>query len=342
MTQQATPADAAPTRGDSTEPPSDRSSRSRRENGGPSRRRRRAATAPPLSIYLFPLPALAVFVVFFMIPTLQAFQYAVTDWNGYSADFEWVGLDNFRRVLTGDSLFRNALFNNLKFLLVVLVVQTTMSLILALALLRNTRMHVALRALFFFPTILSSVSVAFVWKFIYDPSYGLGNSILGAISAIPQAIGIDIDLTSSFLGNDNLAIYWVALAQCWAHIGQLMVIYVAGLQAIPAELYEAADVDGASRWQRFWNVTWPQLAAPTGIVMAYTTVQSFKAFDLILGLSGIPPKGSMDILSTRIYTSFANSQYGYAAAESVIFMILIAVITWLQRRAIKAVHPSED
>ena len=330
MTQQATPAGAQSSRVDSTEPPSARSARGGRGPEGPSRRRRRSATAPPLTIYLFPLPALIVFVIFFVFPTLQAFQYAVTDWNGYSADFEWVGLDNFTRVLTGDSLFRNALFNNLKFLLVVLVVQTTMSLILALALLRNTRLHVALRALFFFPTILSSVSVAFVWKFIYD------------VSSIPQALGLDVDLTSSFLGNDNLAIYWVALAQCWAHIGQLMVIYVAGLQAIPAELYEAADVDGASRWQRFWNVTWPQLSAPTGIVMAYTTVQSFKAFDLILGLSGIPPKGSMDILSTRIYTSFANSQYGYAAAESVIFMILIAVITWLQRRAIKAVHPSED
>lgn len=342
MTQQVTPADASPAPVDSTEPPGARSPRGGRGSAGPSRRKRRAATAPPLSIYLFPLPALIVFVIFFMIPTMQAFQYALTDWNGYSADFEWVGLDNFTRVLTSDSLFRGALFNNLKFLLVVLVVQTAMSMILALALLRNTRMHVALRALFFFPTILSSVSVAFVWKFIYDPSYGLGNSILGGISAIPQAIGLDIDLTSSFLGNDDLAIYWVAIAQCWAHIGQLMVIYVAGLQAIPAELYEAADMDGATRWQRFWNVTWPQLAGPTGIVVAYTTVQSFKAFDLILGLSGIPPKGSMDILSTRIYTSFANSQYGYAAAESVIFMILIAVITWLQRRAIKAVHPSED
>src|SRR5699024_12107259 len=97
-----------------------------------------------------------------------------------------------------------------------------------------------------------------------------------------------------------------------------------------------------SRWYRCWNVTCPTLPAPTGIVMAYTAVQSFKAFDLILGLSGIPPKASMVILSTRIYASFANSQYGYAAAESVIFMILIAVITWLQRRAIKAVHPSED
>ncbi len=342
MTQQATPADETPTRIAVPHRPPSRSPRTSASEPGPSRRRRRAATAPPPSIYLFPLPALAVFTFFFVVPTLQAFQYAITDWNGYSADFNWVGLDNFTRVFTGDSLFRNALFNNLKFLLVVLVVQTWMSLILALALLRNSRMHVALRALFFFPTILSSVSVAFVWKFIYDPSYGLGNSILSAVSAIPRAVGIDIDLTSSFLGNDDMAIYWVALAQCWAHIGQLMVIYIAGLQAIPAELYEAAEMDGAGRWQRFWNVTWPQLAAPTGIVMAYTTVQSFKAFDLILGLSGIPPKASMDILSTRIYTTFSNSQYGYAAAESVVFMILIALITWLQRGAIRAVHPSED
>src|SRR5699024_12239684 len=131
----------------------------------------------------------------FRSPTLQAFQYAVTDWNGYSSDFNWVGLDNFTRVLTGDSLFRNALFNNLKFLLVVLVVQTAMSLILALALQRNSRLHVALRALFFFPTILSSVYVAFVWKFIYEPGFGLSKSILGSLSSIPQALRLDVDLT---------------------------------------------------------------------------------------------------------------------------------------------------
>lgn len=345
MTQQASSADAHTSRHDPTQsasqPPSTGDPRPSTGTAGP-RRRRRSPTAAPLSIYLFPLPALIVFMIFFVIPTFQAFQYAITDWNGYSADFNWVGLDNFERALFGDSLFTNALVNNLKFLLVVLIVQTAMSLILALALQRNSRIHVALRALFFFPTILSSVSVAFVWKFVYDPGFGLGNSILGALSAIPQAVGLDVDLTSAFLGNPDMAIYWVALSQCWAHIGQLMVIYVAGLQSIPSELYEAADMDGANRWQRFWNVTWPQLAAPTGIVMAYTTVQSFKAFDLILGLSGLPPQASMDILSTRIYTTFANSQYGYAAAESVIFMLLIGVITWLQRRAINAIHPSED
>ena len=337
MTQEASPAKAPVTsRAPHTSPtPGDGRSGTRVPSAPRRGGRRRSATAPPLSLYLFPLPALAVFVFFFAVPTLQAFQYAVTDWNGYSADFNWVGLDNFVRVLSGDSLFRNALTNNLQFLLVVLIVQTTMSLVLALALQRNSRLHVALRALFFFPTILSSVSVAFVWKFIYDPGFGLGNSILGALSSIPQAVGLDVDLTSSFLGNDGLAIYWVALAQCWAHIGQLMVIYVAGLQAIPSELYEAADVDGAGRWQRFRYVTWPQLAAPTGIVVAYTTVQSFKAFDLILGLGGNPPKTSLDILSTRIYTTFANSEFGYAATQSIIFMLFIAAIVVVQRRMLK-------
>jgi raffinose/stachyose/melibiose transport system permease protein len=115
----------------------------------------------------------------------------------------------------------------------------------------------------------------------------------------------------------------------------MMVIYVAGLQQIPAELYESAEVDGAGKWQLFRHVTWPMVAPATAIVIAYTTVQSFKAFDLILGLGGNPPKPSLDILSTRIYAGFANSQFGYAAAESIVFMLVIALVTWLQRRAVR-------
>jgi len=311
-----------------------------RAKGG--RRKRRNPSAPPLSLFLFPVPALAIFVFFFAIPTIQAFQYAVTDWDGYSADFNNVGVKNFLRVVSGDNLFANAAINNVKFLLVVVIVQTLVSLVLAMAVLKNSKTNIVLRALFFFPTILSSVSVAFVWKFIYDPTFGLGNAILGGLAEIPGLVGIDVDpVRLGYLGNDSAAIFWVAIAQCWAHIGQMMVIYVAGLQSIPAELYEAAEVDGANRWQRFTSITWPQIGPATAIVMAYTTVQSFKAFDLILGLSGIPPKSSMDILSTRIYTTFANSQYGYAAAESIIFMILIAVLTWLQRRGMKFIQRND-
>lgn len=300
--------------------------------------RRRSPAAPSRSIYLFPLPALAVFAVFFAAPTLQAFQYAVTDWDGFSVDFRQVGLGNFTRAITGDTLFRNAAVNNAKFLLVVVVVQTFVSLLLALALLRNSRRSVALRALFFFPTILSSVSVAFIWKFIYDPTFGIGNSVLGAGATLLNAVGFSVEpLRLSYLGNDASAIYWVALAQCWAHTGQMMVVYIAGLQAIPGELYEAAAVDGASPGRTFRFITWPLVAPATAIVVAYTTIQSFKAFDLILGLSGIPPKTSLDILSTRIYTTFANSQYGYAAAESILFMALIGVVTIVQRRALRLI-----
>jgi raffinose/stachyose/melibiose transport system permease protein len=115
----------------------------------------------------------------------------------------------------------------------------------------------------------------------------------------------------------------------------MMVIFIAGLQNVPRELYEAADMDGAGKWAQFRHITWPMIAPATAIVVAYTTIQSFKAFDLILGLGGNPPKFALDILSTRIYSSFANSEFGYAAAESLIFMAVIAAIVALQRRALK-------
>jgi raffinose/stachyose/melibiose transport system permease protein len=292
---------------------------------GAARRRRSLRTHPAL--YLFPLPALVLYVIFFAIPTVQAVQYALTDWDGFSPTYENVGLENFTRLTTDDDLFRNALTNNLKFMLVVVVLQTVLSLLFAIYLTQNSRSSVLLRALFFFPTILSSVSVAFIWKFVYDPNFGLVNTAL-------DAVGLDA-WKSPFLGDARKAIYFVAIAQVWFHTGQMMVIFVAGLQQIPTDLYESAELDGAGRWARFRYVTWPLIAPATTIVIAYTTIQSFRAFDLILGISGNPPQPSLDILSTRIYLTFTNSQFGYAAAESVLFMLLIAVVTVLQRRAVR-------
>ena len=291
----------------------------------------RSPMAPHPALWLFLIPALVLYIAFFVIPTIQGVVYAVTDWDGFSPTALFVGADNFVEIATSDDLFRNALANNLKFMVVVVILQTLFSLALAVFLAKNSKASVALRSLYFFPTILSSVSVAFVWKFVYDPNFGLINSLL-------RAVGLD-GVQGAFLGNDAQAIFWVALTQVWFHVGQMMIIYVAGLQQIPQELYESAQLDGASRWQQFRNVTWPMVAPATAIVMAYTTVQSFKAFDLILGLGGNPPKESLDILSTRIYAGFANSQFGYAAAESLVFMALIAAITWLQRRALRAADP---
>jgi raffinose/stachyose/melibiose transport system permease protein len=295
----------------------------------PARRsgRRRGSRLVHPALYLFPIPALFVYVAFFVLPTVQAFQYSLTDWDGFSATYNTVGLDNFARATTRDDLFRSALTNNLKFMLVVVVFQTLFSLGLGVFLVKNSRGSTLLRALIFFPTILSSVSVAFIWKFVYDPNFGLINQTL-------DSVGLDA-LQSPFLGDPGKAIFFVAATQIWFHTGQMMVIFIAGLQQIPRDLYDAAEVDGASRWHQFRYVTWPMIAPATAIVIAYTTIQSFKAFDLILGISGNPPKPSLDILSTRIYGTFADSRFGYAAAESILFMLVIAAVTILQRRAVR-------
>lgn len=287
------------------------------------KRRGRGATRTHWALYLFPVPALALVVAFLLIPLLQSFQYAATDWNGYSTTYKSMGLDNFIHAIFNDSLFQNAVVNTLKFTLVVVIVQTMLSLLLAVLLVKNSRLNIVLRSLFFFPTILSSVAVGFIWAFIYDPTFGLMRGLF-------QMVGFGA-LSGSYLGDQQAAIYWVAMVQIWFHAGQLMVVFIAGLQLVPQELYEAADMDGAGKWARFRSITWPMIAPATTIVVAYTTIQCFKAFDLILGIAGNPPGTALDILSTRIYTSFANSQYGYASAESIIFMAVIGIVVLLQR-----------
>ncbi|MER6237478.1 carbohydrate ABC transporter permease [Streptomyces clavifer] len=288
-----------------------------------SARSRRAWRA----LWWFPVPALALYLFFFAYPSVQAVQYALTDWDGYSAEYRSVGLDNFSEIATADDVFANAVGNNLKLTVTVVLAQTALALLLALYLVRTTKGSTLLRALFFLPTVLSSVSVAFVWRFVYDPDGGLFNSAL-------RAVGLD-SLQSVYLGDPDNAVFWLALTQVWFHAGQMMVVYIAGLQAIPAELYEAAHLDGAGRWARFRHITWPLVAPATGIVLAYTTIQSFKAFDLVLGLGGNPPGPALDILSTRVYTTFSNNEFGYAAAQSLVFMVMIALLTWVQRRALR-------
>lgn len=285
------------------------------------------------SIYLFPVPALALTVAFLLVPLLQSFQYAATNWNGYSPAYDWVGIDNFVKALFDDTLFQNSLVNTLKFTFVVVIVQTALSLLLAVLLVRNSRSSVWLRSVYFFPTILSSVAVGFIWQFIYDPTFGLIRGIL-------HSIGLGA-LSGSYLGDSQTGIYLVALTQVWFHAGQLMVVFIAGLQVVPRELYEAAEMDGASKWRQFRSITWPMIAPATTIVVAYTTIQCFKAFDLILGIAGSPTPNNLDILSTRIYNTFANEHYGYASAESIIFMIVIGIVVYAQRRILKCTQASE-
>lgn len=281
------------------------------------------------TIYLFFLPGLFLYSVFFLYPTISALFYSFTDWDGLSDTFQFIGTQNYERALTGDSVFRKTVGNNMKFMLMVVIFQTLAALVFALIVLKNTKANLFLRALYFFPTILSSVSVAFIWSFIYDPSLGILNQLL-------ELAGLDF-LQQNWLGNSDIAIYSLAITQIWFHAGQMLIIFIAGLQAIPEDLYEVAKIEGASKWQTFSKVTWPLLAPSATIVIAYTTIQSFKAFDLVFAMTGGGPNNSTEIIATYIFdVAFRSYNFGYASSISVLFMIIIALITFLQFKALRS------
>lgn len=281
------------------------------------------------TIYLFFLPGLFLYSIFFLYPTVSALFYSFTDWDGLSDTFQFIGAQNYERALTGDSVFRKTVGNNMKFMLTVVIFQTLAALAFALIVLKNTKANLFLRALYFFPTILSSVSVAFIWSFIYDPSLGILNQIL-------EVLGLDF-LQQNWLGNSDIAIYSLAITQIWFHAGQMLIIFVAGLQAIPEDLYEVAKIEGANKWQTFSKVTWPLLAPSATIVIAYTTIQSFKAFDLVFAMTGGGPNNSTQIIATYIFdVAFRSYNFGYASSISVLFMIIIAAITFLQFKALRS------
>ncbi|MGY4688757.1 carbohydrate ABC transporter permease [Salibacterium sp. K-3] len=281
------------------------------------------------TIYLFFIPGLILYSIFFLYPTFSAIFYSFTDWDGISENFNFVGFENYEKAITGDSIFVKSVGNNMEFMLFVVIFQTIIALIFAIFLVKNTKGNYLLRALFFFPTILSSVSVAFIWTFVYDPQLGILNQILGLI-------GLDV-LAMNWLGNGDIAIYALAFTQVWFHAGQMLIIFVAGLHAIPFDLYEAAKIEGATKWQTFKKVTWPLLAPSATIVIAYTTIQSFQAFDLVFAMTGGGPNNATEIISTYIYEiAFRGYDFGYASAISVLFMMLIALITFIQFKVLRS------
>ena len=278
-------------------------------------------------IWFFLIPGCIVYAVFYLYPTLLSLFYSVTNWDGISLEFNFVGIKNFVNLFTNDTIFIKSILNNVKFTLAATILQFIVSLALAILLIKNTKTNIFLRALYFFPTILASVSVGFIWTFLYAPT-------VGPIDRILEALNLTV-LKRDWLGDQSFAIYSLAIVKAWFHVGQMIVIFVAGLQAIPVQYYEVAKIEGASVFQTFRKVTWPLVAPAATIVVAYTTIQTFKAFDLIYTMTRGGPNYSTEIISTNIYNvAFRSYKFGYGAAQSVIFLIVIGVITFIQFRLI--------
>jgi raffinose/stachyose/melibiose transport system permease protein len=277
-------------------------------------------------------PAMAIYAFLYLYPSFSNLKYSTTRWDGVTEPIQ-IGLRNFTYLLTNDDLFLKVLGNNFRFSLVVVIFQTGLALLFATFLVKNTKVTIFLRTLYFFPTILSSVSVGLIWNFLYDPNFGFINAAL-------KFFGLDF-LAKNWLADPTLSLYAIAVTQVWFHTGQMVIIYVAGLQQIPADLYEAAEVDGASRWQQFKSVTWPMAMPTTAVVVAYTTIQTFRAFDLVYSMAQPASLNGSDLLVNLVYNSaFVGYKFGYAAAQSIYLVILVLLVTWLQRRVLK--NKSED
>jgi ABC-type sugar transport system permease subunit len=270
----------------------------------------------------FILPNFLGFALFTLVPVLAAFALAFMSWDAYNPP-SWTGLRNFTRLLRDDN-FWVALTNTALYALG--HVPLTLALSLGLALLLNQKLRgiAFFRVALFFPYITSLVAVAIVWNMLFNPTSGPINQFLHLIG-VADAPG----WTSSSVW----ALPAVIITAVWKDMGYYMVLFLAGLQAIPREYYEAASVDGANGWHRFWNITLPCLRPTTFFVLVMLTISSFKVFDLIFVMTQGGPGRSTLVLSQLIYQAgILDGDFGYSSAIALALFVIVAAITVLQFR----------
>jgi multiple sugar transport system permease protein/alpha-1,4-digalacturonate transport system permease protein len=284
------------------------------------RRRGRLNRRNALIGWSFILPNFVGFAVLTLLPVVALFFLAFTSWNAFGTA-PWVGLDNFTRMV-GDRSFHVSLFNTFYYTVFHIPLTLVASLSLALLLNRKLRGVAFFRTAAFFPYITSIVAIAVVWNMLFSPEFGPINQFL-------QALGVSDP--PGWTTSADWSMPAVIIVATWREMGYYMLLFLAGLQTIPGELYEAARVDGAGAWQRFWNVTLPGLRPTTFFVTVMLTIGSFKIFDLILVMTNGGPGQSTLVLSQFIYRkAFVENQFGYASAASIILFLICITVTVVQ------------
>lgn len=267
-----------------------------------------------------------LYTVFFLVPILGNLIISATNWNGAVLGMggtDFVGLGNFVELFTDDRLFYKALSHNLVYTLTVVVVQNALGLGFALLLARRPTGHSLFKTVFLLPVILSTLTLSLVWSYIYDPMFGMLNRLLGSI-------GLE-SLTRSWLGDPSIALFSIAFVNSWQWAGYTMIIYIAGLHAIPLDLYEAARIAGAGAGRMFRSVTLPLLLPAITINIVLATLGCMKVFGLVYVMTGGGPNESTEVLATLIYrVGFNFSRMGYAAAMSIVLLVIIMVIGFAQ------------
>ena len=267
----------------------------------------------------FAIPVLLLYGIFYLIPITFGEVFAFTDWNIYVSDVHFNGLDNFIQIFTDPSMskvFWRAIGNTIYYAIGTLVFTNVLALMLALALNKGLKSQTLLRTVFFIPVVLCPLAIGLLFTAMYNPQYGRINTIL-------RGIGLD-SLARQWTADPSTSMNSVLWAGIWKGVGFSTVIYIAGLQGIPKDYYEAAAIDGAGGVQRFFRITFPLLISSVTINLFLGFVGGLKIFDLILSITKGGPGTQTQVLATMVYKELSSGRYGMATAYELMLNILIA------------------
>lgn len=275
-------------------------------------------------------PAVAVYAIFAVYPMIDVFVLSFQRWNGLAPTRDWAGLANYRYILFDDPVFWVAFHNTLIWTMLSVIVPPLAGLLLALGLNQKLFGRGTLRVIFYLPVIIASIAVATMWRWMYDPFFGLFNQVL-------EDLGLRW-MIQDWLGDRDIALYSVFVAHVWQSVGFSMVLFLAGLQGVSQSLVEAARIDGAGRWRIFRHVTLPALRPTLTIVLVLSLINSLKAFDIVYGMTGGGPAQSTQMLALWAFNqSMQIFDFGRGSAISVVLLVITILIVipylrWTQRR----------
>lgn len=269
--------------------------------------------------FTFVIPALCFYILFFWVPFLSGIFYSFTDWNGVTANF--TGFQNYIRLFQDPQII-SSFGNSVFYTAAITVLQNILGLLLALLVKKNCFKNSVTRTLLFMPYIFSSLAIGYIFRFIFEPNMGALNSFL-------ELLHLEA-LKQPWLSEPFLARCVIVFVTVWQCCGYTMIINVAGLQGIPAEYYEAANLDGANRWQQFKTITFPLLASATTVNIVLCLIGNLQIYNQIFAITGGGPGYETESVAMTVYRlgfGTGGSRWGYGAAMSVVMFAIIMILT---------------
>ncbi|MGI6060351.1 MAG: carbohydrate ABC transporter permease [Blautia sp.] len=279
-------------------------------------------TSTDKAAYFFLLPAAVIYLSVIVAPVCYSFFISLFKWNGIG-EKQFVGLSNYINLFKGDKIFHTAIINNLIWIVLTIFVTMTIALLFAVILSKQFRGRTFFRGFFYFPCVIAPIAVAIIWRWIYNPNIGFINEFFKALG---------INFTQGWISDPNVSLYAVFAAALWQAIGQPMILFLAGLQAISPDVLEAATIDGANGIEQFFLIKVPLLKDTFVIVIATLIVAAMKVYDVVQGLTGGGPNNATQMLSTYMYSQvfqYNNVGYGTAVACIMVLMMMIVIIPYV-------------